>query len=300
MQDDLRPGVAVRLGPGLRRVVAPNPSALTGPGTNSYIVGEGRVALIDPGPDDARHAAALRDALGLCERIGWIILTHRHRDHAGLARAIAQWAGVPVLGGPASGGAAMPDFMAGYDIGGGEGVDPAFSADASLDDGAQIDLPGWPLRVLHTPGHLDDHICLIGADWALSGDHVMGWSSSIVSPPDGDMGDYMTSLERLASTGTAALWPGHGEGVPDARGRIAALAAHRRAREAEILAILSAAPARIADIVAQVYVGTPPGLHAAAARNVLAHLVDLARKGRIRAAAGTETAITSVVFAPAG
>lgn len=279
--EDLLAGRPDRLGPLLRRIVAPNPSALTGAGTNSYLLGEGRLALIDPGPRDARHAAALREALGPAERICWIIVTHRHRDHAPLAREIAQWSGAPILAGPRPPPRPLPDFARGIDLGGGEGIDPDFVPDLTLRDGDEITGDGWTLSALHTPGHLDDHLCLLSGDGAFSGDHVMGWATSLVSPPDGDMGDYLASLDRLARTGVGRLWPGHGAPVEAAQARIAELAAHRAGRAEAMLRAIGAGTSGIGQIVAQVYADTPPALHPAATRNVLAHLIHLTREGRV-------------------
>lgn len=292
---DLVAGRIDRLGPALRRIVAPNPSALTGAGTNSYLLGEGRLALIDPGPRDPRHGAALRDAIGTA-RIGWIIVTHRHRDHSPLAREIAEWSGAPILAGPRTPPPALPGFARGIDLGGGEGIDPDFAPDITLRDGDEVAGDGWTLRALHTPGHLDDHLCLLSAEGAFSGDHVMGWATSLVSPPDGDMGEYLSSLGRLARTGVGRLWPGHGATIEDAQARIAELAAHRTGRAEAILRAIAAGAVGIGQIVAVVYADTPPALHPAATRNVLAHLIHLAREGRVAAEAPEVTDLSRLRF----
>lgn len=295
--EELIAGRTEWIAPALRRIVAPNPSALTGAGTNSYIVGTGTVALIDPGPEDAGHAAALRASLGPSERIGWIIVTHRHRDHAPLARAVAEWSGAPILAGPRPQPRPLPAFTRGIDLGGGEGIDTAFVPDMTLAEADEIAGDGWSLRALHTPGHLDDHLCLIAGDAAFSGDHVMGWSTSLVSPPDGDMGDYLASLDHLARTGVRRLWPGHGAGVADAQARIAALAAHRAGRAEAIVTAIAGGASGIGQIVARVYADTPPALHPAAMRNVLAHLIDLSRRGRIAAEGPEVTSLSRLRFA---
>jgi hydroxyacylglutathione hydrolase len=167
--------------------------------------------------------------------------------------------------------------------GGGEGVDTGFAPDVVLADGAIWCGAAGEVVALHTPGHMGNHLCLVWEGVAFSGDHVMGWASSLVSPPEGDLGGYMASLDRLGAAGAARLMPGHGAVVEDPAARIAALAAHRRAREAEIIAALAAGPARVEAIVADVYRDVAPALHGAAGRNVLAHLVDLAGRSLVEA-----------------
>jgi len=277
------PGRVERPEPGLRRVLAPNPSPLTGAGTNSYILGHGRVAVIDPGPDDPGHLAALMAALEPGERVGWIVLTHSHRDHAGLARALSGATGAPVVGfGPAeSGRSPVMAALAGAGLRGGEGVVAGFAPDARLADGDRIDGDGWALVALHTPGHMANHLCLRWGEAVFSGDHVMGWASTLVSPPDGDMGQYMASLDALQAVGPARLYPGHGAPVPDPAARIDELRAHRRMRETQILSALRDGPADSATLAARLYTETPPALLGAAARNVLAHLIDLHARDRV-------------------
>lgn len=278
------PGRVQRLRPGLRVVLAPNPSPMTLHGTNSYIVGEGEVAVIDPGPDEPAHLAALLAALGPGERISHILVTHAHLDHSPLARPLSERTGAPVLGfGPATAGrsATMERLAAtGGDaaLGGGEGVDADFRPDVALADGAVVEGAGWRLAALHTPGHFGNHMSFAWEDTVFAGDQVMGWASSLVSPPDGDMGAYMTSLDRLAALGARRLWSGHGDPVADPAARIAALAAHRRGREAAILAALARGPADAATLARTVYTDTPAALMPAATRNVLAHLVDLSER----------------------
>lgn len=274
--------MAERLAPGLRRVLAPNPGPLTGAGTNSYILGEGEVAVIDPGPDDPAHLAALEAALAPGERIGHVLVTHAHRDHAPLARALAARWGAPVLAfGDATAGR-NPAFAALADLGGGEGVDEGFAPDIRLADGATVEGAGWRLTALWTPGHMGNHLCLLWGDAAFSGDHVMGWATTVVSPPDGDMAAYMASLDRLASAAARVLYPGHGAPVTDPAARISELRAHRRAREAAILARLGPEPQDIPGLTRAVYTDIAPGLLPAAERNVLAHLLDLCARGEAR------------------
>lgn len=278
--------MAEEVWPGVRRVLAPNPSPMTERGTNTWVIGTGAVAVIDPGPDDPRHLAALMAEIGDA-RVEAIFVTHSHLDHSGLARALARATGAPVLGfGPSGAGrsAAMARLAAAGLAGGGEGVDAGFVPDAVLADGAVWRGAAGEVVALHTPGHMGNHVCLVWEGVAFSGDHVMGWASSLVSPPEGDLGDYMASLDRLGSVGAARLMPGHGAVVEDPAARIVALAAHRRAREAEILAVLAEGPATVEVIVAGVYRDVAPALHGAAGRNVLAHLVDLAGRNVVGAA----------------
>lgn len=274
--------MAERLDAGLRRVRAANPGPLTGTGTNSYILGEGAVAVIDPGPDDPAHLAALEAALAPGERISHVLVTHAHVDHTPLARPLAARWGAPVL--------AMGDAVARRNpahaglagLGGGEGLDRDFAPDIRLADGDVVEGAGWRLTALWTPGHIGDHLCLLWGAAAFSGDHVMGWASTVVSPPDGDMAAYMASLDKLAAAGPRVLYPGHGEPVADPAGRMAELHAHRRAREAAILATLGPAPCDIASLTRAIYTETPAALLPAAERNVLAHLLDLGARGLVR------------------
>jgi glyoxylase-like metal-dependent hydrolase (beta-lactamase superfamily II) len=280
--------------PMLRVLRAPNPSAMTGAGTNSYLVGSGRVAVIDPGPDDPAHLAALLAALAPGETVAQIIVTHAHADHSGLARPLARATGAPVLGFGLAVRAETTGVATG--LAGGEGIDRSFVPDRRLADGDVVEGDGWALRAIHTPGHLSDHLCLGWGDLCFTGDHVMGWSTSLVSPPEGDMGDYLKSLARLAREPWRRFLPGHGPGVDDPAGRIAELTAHRRQREAEILTCLRAAPATPTALTALIYATTPASLRAAAERNVLAHLIDLKSRNLVDAAPGpARTAVYSAV-----
>ncbi len=277
-----RPGEIVQIMPGLRRILAPNPSAMTLHGTNSYLLGRREVAVIDPGPGDPAHLRALLGALEPGHRITAILVTHAHADHAALARPLAHETGAPVLafGDARAGRSARMAALSGG-TGGGEGVEASFAPDRCLRDGEELAGEGWVLTALHTPGHMGNHMCFRWNDIVFSGDHVMGWASSLVSPPDGDMTDYMASLERLARLGARRLLPGHGAAVQDPAARIAELAAHRHAREADILAALQAGPADCASLAARIYIDTPARLMGAARRNVLAHLIDLMARGRV-------------------
>jgi len=273
--------------PGLRLVRAPNPSPMTHTGTNTWIVGEGAVAVIDPGPDLPAHLAAIEAALAPGERVAHILVTHAHRDHSALARLLARRWGAPVR---AAGDMAarrrpvMARLAAEGAIGGGEGVDGDFAPDAPLEEGEAVEGPGWRLEAVATPGHTADHLAFAWGDAVFTGDHAMGWASSLVSPPDGDLVAFMESCRRLAARGARVLYPGHGASVEDPAGRLAWLIAHRQSRESQILAALEHAPATPATLAARIYRDTPPSLMPAATRNVLAHLVALAETGRVTAA----------------
>jgi hydroxyacylglutathione hydrolase len=280
------PGQCDQLGQTLRRVLAPNPSAFTLHGTNSYLLGTGDVALIDPGPDDPAHSRALLAALRPGERISHIFVTHAHLDHSPLATAMAQSLGVKTHAyGPANAGRSpqMQALATAGLIAGGEGIDTDFTPDIRLQDGETLAHGDWAVEAVHTPGHLSNHLCFAFGDMLFSGDHVMGWASSLVSPPHGDMAAYMASTRRLASRPWSVIHSGHGEAITDPAARLAFLIAHRTAREASILAELHHGPATIPALTATLYTDTAPALQGAAARNVLAHLLDLCAQGRVTA-----------------
>lgn len=299
-------GQPVQLGPGLVRILAPNPSAMTHWGTNSYILGERAVCVIDPGPDHPAHLAALLAQIGT-RQVSHIVLTHGHLDHSALSRPLARLTGAPVLGfgdhlaGRSAAMSALWRTSAQAALHGGEGVDTGFFPDTALPDGVQIIGQDWQLQVVHTPGHMRNHICLRWADAVFSGDHVMGWASSIVSPPDGDLTDYLRSCARLRALAPRILYPGHGDPVPDPVARIDALLAHRATREGQILTELSAGPATIKTLTARIYTDTPPALHAAAGRNVFAHLIDLTGRNLVTADPALDAgAVFSLCRSPVG
>lgn len=280
------PGQVRQVAPGLRQVLAPNPSPMTLHGTNTWILGTGRVAVIDPGPALPAHLGAILGALAPGEVVGHILVTHAHLDHSPLARPLAEATGAPVLalGDALVGRSAVMERLAATGAGGGgEGVDTGFAPDELLADGAELAGEDWRLTALHTPGHFGNHLSFLWGDRLFTGDQVMGWSSSLISPPDGDVDQYLASLDRLAALGARVAHSGHGPDIPDPAARIAELAAHRRQREAEVLAALAVAPGDAAGLAARIYSGTPPALLGAAARNVLAHLVDLSERGLIAA-----------------
>lgn len=273
-------GKPVWLEPGVRRVLAPNPSPLTGPGTNSYILGEGRVALIDPGPDNDAHLDALLAALAPGERVEMILVTHAHHDHSELAARLAARVAAPVVAFGDARAGLNPAFSGFGDLGGGEGADHGFRPDETVADGAVVHGPDWKLEVIHTPGHFGNHICLSWNEAMFSGDQAMGWATSIVSPPDGDMTAYMASMDRLIARAPDRLYPGHGAEVSDGMSRLHELVAHRRGREAQILAALAQGGGTASELATRIYTDIPPGLIPAATRNVIAHLLDLEARSR--------------------
>ena len=225
---DQRPGEAVEVAPGVRRVLAPNPSPLTGPGTNSYLIGRGELAVVDPGPDEPRHLEALTAAAG-GERVALILVTHAHLDHSALAPALAARTGAPVAAfGDARAGRSPAMAALAGGVGGGEGVDAGFAPDRRLADGEAVEVGGARIEALHTPGHMGNHLAFAVGYVVLTGDLVMGWASTLVSPPDGDVAAFMASCERLRGRAPRLLLPGHGDAVADPAARIDWLLAHRR------------------------------------------------------------------------
>ena len=269
-------GEVERLGPRVRRLLAPNPSPFTYTGTQTYLVGEGEVAVIDPGPDLAEHVEALVAALA-GERVAAILCTHTHRDHSPASRPLQAATGAPIVGcGPLS----LDDAGPRAD----ESFDAAYRPDRVLADGERIGADGWTLEAVATPGHTSNHLCLAleGEGALFTGDHVMGWSTTVVAPPDGDMADYMASLERLLARDDRVYYPAHGPAVDDPHAHVRRLIGHRRMRERQILGHLERGEGRIPAMVAQMYADIDPRLFPAAGRSVLAHLVHLDRRGLVR------------------
>jgi glyoxylase-like metal-dependent hydrolase (beta-lactamase superfamily II) len=245
-------GVAGALSPMVRRIVASNPGMMTGPGTNTYLVGIDEIAVIDPGPDDPAHLDAIAGCGG--DRIRWILLTHTHEDHSPGAAGLKKRTGAEVLAFGPGGGRGKPRL------------------DGTLGDGAVIEATEFHLTALHTPGHASNHLCyLLNEERTLfTGDHIMQGSTVVISPPDGDMATYLDSLERLKSIRPRlkAIAPGH------------ATIAHRLAREAQVLeALRERGPTTITDLVEQIYTDVEPQLHPVARRTVWAHLRKLADEG---------------------
>jgi glyoxylase-like metal-dependent hydrolase (beta-lactamase superfamily II) len=267
----------MRVAPRIRRLLARNPSPFTYKGTGVTVIGEGRVAVIDPGPDDPHHLASLKAALA-GETVTHILITHTHRDHSPAASALKLWTGATTYGfGPHAGGKGEDAVVVE------EGGDRAFTPDIVLSDGDVVDGNGFTIECVHTPGHLSNHLCYaLKEERALfSGDHVMGWSTTVVAPPDGDMGDYVASLKKLLARDDKVYWPTHGGPILDPKSVVAAYLAHRFEREAQILACLKDGIAAIPDMVGHIYAGLDPRLKPAAGLTVLAHLIQLTREGRV-------------------
>jgi glyoxylase-like metal-dependent hydrolase (beta-lactamase superfamily II) len=256
--------------PGIRRIVARNPGPFTFRGTGTYVIGEGQVAVIDPGPDLPEHIEALlMDLAG--EEVTHILVTHTHRDHSPAAAAVKEATGAPTYGfGPHAGGRRGEAAVE-------EGGDWDFVPDIVVKDGDEIAGAGWRFQAVHTPGHTSNHLCFALPDQGIlfSGDHVMGWSTSVIAPPDGDMAAYMASLDKLLQRDDAVYWPTHGPAITEPKDHVRAFIAHRREREAGIVACLEAGVERVDAMVERLYVGLDPNLRRAAGRSVLAHLVDL-------------------------
>ena len=268
----------MQIAAGVWRIRAANPSPMTGTGTNTYVLrGPEGAVVIDPGPALPDHLSALLSAVqGTVVQA--ILVTHPHLDHSGLAGDLKAATGAQVFGfgAAAAGRSALMQRLAAEGLqGGGEGVDASFLPDVLVTNGAKLSLAGLQIEALHTPGHMGGHLCFALDHSLFSGDHVMGWASTLISPPDGDMSTYMESLQRLAARQWRQFWPGHGETINDPAKRMATLAAHRRARETAVCKALKVGPARPADLAALLYTDTPSFLMPAAARNVLAHLIDL-------------------------
>ena len=259
----------------VRRVLAPNPSPFTYEGTQTYIVGTGEVAVIDPGPDLPEHVEAIIEVTG-GERVAAILCTHTHRDHSPAARILSAATGAPVVGcAPLTLEDEGPRADAAFDI--------HYRPDRILADGDRIEGEGWTLEAVATPGHTSNHLCFaLPQERALfTGDHVMAWSTTVVAPPDGDMADYMGSLEKLLGRDDSVYYPAHGDPVEKPRRLVRGLLGHRRHREGQILRHLSRGDRSIEAMVAVMYKGIDARLHGAAGRSVLAHLVDLRDRGLV-------------------
>jgi len=280
-------GRAVMLEPLVRRVLAPNPSPYTFTGTQTYLVGAGQdVAVIDPGPDNTGapghagtngegHVDAILAAVGSA-RIAAIMCTHTHRDHSPAARVLQKATGAPVIGcAPLSMDDEGPRADAAFD--------PYYIADRVLMDGERLAGDGWTIEAVATPGHTSNHLCYALAESGalFTGDHVMGWSTSVVSPPDGDMASYLASLDKLYRREDRVYYPAHGPQIDNTRQFVRSMIGHRRQRERQILRLLDKGAHAIPELVAAMYKGLDPRLHGAAGRSVLAHLLDLQARSRV-------------------
>jgi glyoxylase-like metal-dependent hydrolase (beta-lactamase superfamily II) len=274
----LKPGVVDEVRPGIRRVLCDNPSPFTFTGTVSYIVGRGNVAIIDPGPDNEAHASALLDAVR-GETVTHIFVTHTHRDHSPNTARIKAATRAPVYA-EGSHRASRPYYES-EKISTESGADRDFRPDMQVRDGETISGDGWALQAVATPGHTANHMAFAWRERKLTfiGDHVMGWSTSIVAPPDGSMIDYMASLHKLTQRHEDLYFSGHGPEIPDARRYVRFLIRHREAREASILHRLAKGEADIPTMVRAIYIGIDPRLTGAAGYSVLAHLEDLVGRG---------------------
>lgn len=268
-------GKVERLSPLVRRVLARNPSAFTYTGTGTYIVGNGTVAVIDPGPNEPAHVEALIDALK-DETVSHIVVTHTHRDHSPAAVPLKAATGAPVVG---CAPLALDDKGPKVE----EGFDRTYAPDQVLADGESVSGPGWTLTAVHTPGHTSNHLCFALAEEKVlfSGDHVMGWSTSVVTPPDGSMAAYMDSLRKLLDRDDALYYPTHGDAVTEPKRLVRGLITHRKQREGQILKLLGQGAKPIPALVAVMYANVAPVLHPAAGRSVLAHLIDLHARGLV-------------------
>lgn len=270
-------GVCAQLTPLVQRVVADNPGPFTYTGTGVYIIGTQNVAVIDPGPQTPKHIEALNTALA-GRRVTHVFVTHHHIDHSPLAAPLAAEHGCKVYGygkqvRPPDGGEVRLEA----------GDDLSFKPDVEIRDGYIEAGDGWTLEAIHTPGHTSNHMCFLLKEENIlfSGDHIMGWSTSVVSPPDGHMGDYLNSLNRILDRQVSQIWPTHGPSIDNPNKFVAAYIAHRHAREDQICEALREGLTSIPDIVAKLYAEVDKRLHPAAAHSVLAHLIHMRETGRV-------------------
>ncbi len=261
--------------PLVRRLLAHNPSPFTFTGTGTFVVGTGTVAVIDPGPADPDHIAALLNGLA-GETVSHIVITHTHMDHSPAAPAVQAATGAMIVG-------CAPLVLSDDGPRADAGFDASYAPDRVMVEGDSVAGPDWTLTAVATPGHTSNHLCFaLAAEKALfTGDHVMGWSTTVVAPPDGDMAAYMASLKKLLDRDDAIYHPTHGEPVTDPQRFVRGLITHRKQRETQILKLLAAAPQSIAAMVAVMYARVDARLHPAAGRSVLAHLIDLRARGMV-------------------
>ena len=273
-----------QLEPGIARVLAHNPSAFTYYGTQTYLIGDDEVAVIDPGPDLPEHLEALKEAIAARPVVA-IMCTHTHRDHSPAARPLAEMTGAPIIGcAPLALETVGPRADAAFD--------GDYQPDRVLSDAEVLEVDGKPVTAVATPGHTSNHLCFAYEGALLTGDHVMGWSTTVVVPPDGDMADYMASLDKLRRRDDRIYYPAHGPPVTNPAQYVRHLVGHRMQREKQILTLVSEKPRPIPDIVANAYPGLDPRLVIAAGGSVLAHLVDLEKRGLVERAGESWTAVS--------
>jgi len=283
---DFTYGEAAQVSPLVRRLVANNPGPFTYKGTGVYIIGRGEIAVIDPGPDSAAHLDVLMRAIG-DEHVTHIFVTHGHMDHSPAAHPLAERTGARVY---ASGAPVKPTES---EVRMEAGDDLDFRPDVAIEDGERFSGPGWTIEAVATPGHTSHHMAyaLLEENALFPGDHIMGWSTTVISPPDGDMSAYLHSLEKVRDRGFDTLWPTHGPPIGPGAGRdvrefVQAYLDHRLQREGEILAQLEAGKSRIKDIVSVIYADVDARLHPAACHSVLAHMLRLIELGRVTCEGG--------------
>lgn len=274
--DDAPTGVAMQLEPLVVRVLAANPSPFTYTGTQTYLVGTSDVAVIDPGPDLPEHLDALLAAIA-GRPVRAILCTHTHRDHSPASRPLAAATGAPIIG---CAPLALDDDGPRSDA----AFDRDYAPDRVLTDGERVSGTGWTLEAVATPGHTSNHLCfaLVESRALFTGDHIMGWSTSVVAPPDGDMGAYMASLDKLLARDDRVYYPAHGPEVTTPQRLARGMMGHRKQREGQILRLLGQDVGMIPDMVDRMYVGLDPRLTGAAGRSVLAHLIDLQNRGLVK------------------
>jgi glyoxylase-like metal-dependent hydrolase (beta-lactamase superfamily II) len=261
------------LEPGIARVLAHNPSAFTYYGTQTYLVGTSKVAVIDPGPDEPEHVDALVGAVGGRDLLA-ILCTHTHRDHSPAARPLSERTGAPIIGcAPLALETVGPRADASFD--------GDYEPERVLGDGDSIQVDGRKLIAVATPGHTSNHLCFAWGSALFTGDHVMGWSTTVVVPPDGDMAAYMQSLDKLRKRDDRIYYPAHGQAVTNPKQYVRHLVGHRMQRERQILKLVGQKPRDIPDIVTNAYPGLDPRLVTAAGGSVYAHLLDLQRRGHV-------------------
>jgi glyoxylase-like metal-dependent hydrolase (beta-lactamase superfamily II) len=274
-----------QLEPGIARVLAHNPSAFTYYGTQTYLVGERELAVIDPGPDVPEHLDALEKAIGGRPVIA-IMCTHTHRDHSPAARLLTERIGAPIIGcAPLALETVGPRADASFD--------GDYAPNRVMEDEEALTVDGKGITAVATPGHTSNHLCFAYEGALFSGDHVMGWSTTVVVPPDGDMAAYMQSLDKLRRRDDRVYYPAHGPAVTNPQQYVRHLVGHRMQREKQIMTLISERPRPIPDIVANAYPGLDPRLTAAAGGSVLAHLVDLQRRGLVEQQEDAWTAVTT-------